>query len=158
MYEAKTPEVLPRQEYLKLPPSERELYVREILRQTVRCNEEGVTVTRLANKLPFDARTIEKHLSILVHTNEIYSVKIGNTQLFLPNSIPLHPAKKNSFETKDREYIAYMLQNKLGEFVFIQERKKKEFTNEVGGGILVPLNDFSKFVEFLSTFRNKIKG
>jgi hypothetical protein len=158
VYEVKAPEVLPRQEYLKLPPSERELYIREILRQTIRCNIEGVTVTLLANKLPFGARTIEKHLSVLVHTNEIYSVKIGNTQLFLPNSIPMHPAKKNSFETKDREYTAYMLQNKLGEFVFIQEKKKKEFTDEVGGGILVPLNDFNKFVKFLSTFKNEMKG
>jgi len=156
MLEIQVPEVLQKSEYLKLPPSERELYVREILRQTVRKNEHGVTIGLLAKRLPFDSRTIEKHLSILTFTNEIYAVKIGNTQLFLPNSIPLHPAKKQSFETENREYIAYVLQNRLGEFVFIQEKKKTEFTEEVGGGILIPLADFKGFVKFLDSFKKDI--
>jgi len=157
MLKIEVPEVLPKSEYLKLPPSERELYVREIIRQTVRKNEHGVTTSLLARRLHFDSRTIEKHLSILTYTNEIYSVKVGNTQLFLPNSIPMHPAKKQSFETENREYVAYVLQNRLGEFVFIQEKKKTEFTEEVGGGILVPLDDFGKFVNFLNTFKKDVK-
>ena len=153
MIEIQVPEVLPKSEYLKLPPSERELYIREILRQTVRKNENGVTVGLLAKRLPFDPRTIEKHLSILTYTNEIYVVKVGNTQLFLPNSIPMHPTKKQSFETEDREYTAYALENRLGKFVFIQEKKKTEFTEEVGGGILIPLADFERFVKFLNSFK-----
>jgi hypothetical protein len=152
MLEIQIPEVLPKSEYLKLPPNERELYVREILRQTVRKNVEGVTASTLAQKLPFDSRTIEKHLSVLTCTNEIYSVKIGNTQLYLPNSIPMHHVKKQSFEIKDREYVAYALRNRMGEFVFIQEKKKTEFTEEVGGGILIPLADFKQFVGFITTF------
>lgn len=156
MLEIEIPEVLPKSEYLKLPPSERELYVREILLQTVRKNENGVTVGLLVRKLPFDSRTIEKHLSILTYTNQIYSVMVGNTQLFLPNSIPMHPAKKQSFQTKNRDYIAYVLVNRLGEFVFIQEKKKTEFTKEIGGGILIPLADFDEFVRFLDGFKSDI--
>lgn len=157
MFEVQIPEVLPKNEYLKLPPSERELYVREILRQTVRKNVEGVTASMLTQKLPFDSRTIEKHLSILTCTNEIYSVRIGNTQLYLPNSIPMHHTKKQTFQAKDREYVAYALQNKMGEFVFIQEKKKTEFTEEVGGGILIPLANFEQFVNFISEFSRDVK-
>jgi len=155
--EIQTPEVLPKSEYLKLPPSERELYVREILRQTVRKNAEGVTASMLTQKLPFDSRTIEKHLSILRCTNEIYFVRIGNTQLYLPNSIPMHHTKKQTFKIKDREYIAYALQNRMGEFVFIQEKKKTEFTEEIGGGILVPLANFEQFTNFISSFNQNMK-
>jgi hypothetical protein len=158
MLEIEIPEVLPKTEYLKLPPTERELYVREILLQTVRKNENGVTVGLLAKRLPFDSRTIEKHLSILTYTNQIYSVMVGSTQLFLPNSIPMHPAKKQSFQTKSREYTAYVLVNRLGEFVFIQEKKKTEFTKEIGGGILIPLTDFDEFVKFLDGFKSDIKS
>jgi hypothetical protein len=160
MMKIEVPEVLPRSEYLRLPPSERELYVREILRKAVRKNLQGVTVSLLAEKLPFDPRTIEKHLSILTYTNEIYSVKIGNTQLYLPNSIPMHPAEQRSLDTVSREYTAYILQNRLGEFVFVQEKKKEE-SSEVGGGILIPLGDFDRFVDFLDSLRksiNKSKG
>lgn len=155
--EIQTPEVLPKSEYLKLPPRERELYVREILRQTIRKNVEGVTASMLTQKLPFDSRTIEKHLSILTCINEIYSVRIGNTQLYLPNSIPMHHAKKQTFEIKGREYTAYALQNRMGEFVFIQEKKKTEFTEEIGGGILVPLANFEQFANFISSFNQNMK-
>jgi len=155
--EIQIPEVLPKSEYLKLPPNEREHYVRGILRQTIRRNVDGVTASLLAQRLPFDSRTIEKHLSILTCTNEIYSVKIGNTQLYLPNSIPMHHAKKQTFEIKNREYIAYVLQNRMGEFVFIQEKKKTEFAEEIGGGILIPLSDFEQFVNFISSFNTDIK-
>jgi hypothetical protein len=157
MYEIQVPEVLQRSDYLKLPPSERELYVREILRQTVRKNVQGVTVGMLSGKLPFDSRTIEKHLSILTCTNEIYSVKIGNTQLFLPNSIPMHHTKKQAVTIGNREYVAYALQNRMGEFVFIQEKKKTEFAEEVGGGILIPLADFEQFVGFINTFSKEMQ-
>jgi hypothetical protein len=156
MVEIQVPEVLPKNEYLKLPPSERELYVREILRQTVRKNVDGVTASMLAQQLPFDSRTIEKHLSVLTCTNEIYSVKIGNTPLYLPNSIPMHHAKKKAFAIKNREYLAYILQNRMGEFVFIQEKKKTEFAEEIGGGILIPLADFEQFVNFISAFNKDI--
>jgi hypothetical protein len=155
--EIQTPEVLAKGEYLKLPPNEREQYVREILRQTIRKNIDGVTVSTLTQKLPFDSRTIEKHLSVLTCTNEIYSVKIGNTQLYLPNSIPMHHAKKQTFNIKNREYTAYVLQNRMGEFVFIQEKKKTEYTEEIGGGILIPLADFEQFVNFISGFDAEIK-
>lgn len=155
--EIQTPEVLAKGEYLKLPPNEREQYIREILRQTVRKNINGVTVSTLTQKLPFDSRTIEKHLSVLTCTNEIYSVKIGNTQLYLPNSIPMHHAKKQTFNIKNREYTAYVLQNRMGEFVFIQEKKKTEYNEEIGGGILIPLADFEQFVNFISGFDAEIK-
>ena len=152
MSEIQVPEVLPKNDYLRLPPNERELYVREILRQTVRKNVQGVTASALAEKLPFDPRTIEKHLSVLTCTNEIYAVKIGNTPLYLPNSIPIHHTKKQSVTIGNREYIAYALQNRMGEFVFIQEKKKTEFAEEVRGGILIPLADFRQFVDFMTTF------
>jgi hypothetical protein len=156
--ETQIPEVLPKSAYLKLAPNERELYVREILRQTVRKNVDGVTASMLEQRLPFDSRTIEKHLSILTCTNEIYSVKIGNTSLYLPNSIPMHHAKKQAFEIKNREYIAYILQNRMGEFVFIQEKKKTEFSEEVSGGILIPLSDFGQFASFISSFSKDINA
>lgn len=154
--EIQAPEVLAKSEYLKLPPNEREQYVREILRQTVRKNIDGVTASMLTAKLPFDSRTIEKHLSVLTCTNEIYSVKIGNTQLYLPNSIPMHHAKKQTFSIKNREYIAYVLQNRMGDFVFIQEKKKTDFNEEIGGGILIPLANFEQFVNFISNFNTEI--
>lgn len=157
MAELKIPEILARKECLKLPPKEREHYIREILRQIFNSNPHGVTVPLLSKKLPFDSRTIEKHLSILTYTNEVYKVKIGQTNLYLPNSRLMHHVLEKSFKTDNREYDAFVLQNRLGEFVFIQEKKYNEFTKEIRGGILIPLSDFKKFVEYLIKTQNQIE-
>jgi len=158
MQKIEVPEVLPRNEYLKLPPRERELYVREILRQTVKNNPNGVSVAQLSRVLPFDSRTIEKHLSVLSYTNEVYTVDIGPTTLYLPNTRAMHPVSEKRLEIDGREYAVYVLKNRLGKFVFIQERKKTEFVNETHGGILIPLSDFKNFVEYLNGVEKEVKA
>jgi len=155
MQKAEIPEVLSKGELLKLPSHEREHYVRQTIRKTMDMNPYGVSVSILKEFLPFDSRTLEKHLSVLTYTNEIYSVKVGPTTLYLPNSKAMHPVTEKTLKISDREYGIYVLQNRLGKFVLIQERKQvREHPKEIGGGILIPVKGFEKFVEHL----NKIKG
>jgi len=157
MSELKVPDVLTRDEFLKLPPQERESYVREVLRQTVNSNLQGVTIPDLTKKLPFDSRTIEKHFSIMTYTNELYSVRIGPTNLYLPNSKTMHPVFEETLKTDGREYSIYLLNNRLGEYVFIQEKKNNGFIKEIGGGILIPISFFDKFLKYLNETAEKIK-
>lgn len=168
MQEAIVPEVLPKEEYLTLPPYERDLYVRQIVRKTLGMNPHGVSIGMLTNSLPFDFRTIEKHLSILIHTNEIYSVRIGPTILYLPNSRAVRPAIEETLRTDGREYGFYLLQNRLGEFVFIQEKRKTEsgreefggepITEEAKGGVLIPIESYNDFVKHMNKFNEKYKA
>lgn len=150
MMEIKIPEILEKKEYLKLPPNERERYVREILRQVVAMNPLGVTVSVLKDELPFNSRTLEKHLSVLTFTNEIYTVKIGPNSLYLPNHKALHHESRELINLKNREYIVYAVNNRLGEFVLIQEKKPSHSNRmDVGGGILIPKESFKEFIDFL---------
>jgi hypothetical protein len=147
MEKTKIPEVLPRAQILKLPPEEREYYLGEIIKKTIEANLYGISLSQLAKDLPFDSRSIEKHLAIMLHTNEIYSVKIGTTNLYFPNTRALHPIAEEKFEINNREYKLYTLKNRLGEFVLIQEVRGLK---QVGGGILIPLSGFRQFVNKLS--------
>lgn len=153
----KVPDVLQKKQYLKLPPQERELYIREVLRQTLNMNQYGVTVGTITRHLPFDSRTIEKHLSVLMYTNEIYGMKIGPTILYLPNSKAMHSVMEKTLVLNGKEYAAHLLQNRLGEFIFIQEKKKRGYAQDVSGGILVPFSGFSKFVDYLKEIEVKLK-
>jgi hypothetical protein len=143
------PDVLPKKAYLKLPPEERELYIREVLRQTLNMNQYGVTVGDITSHLPFDSRTVEKHLSVLSYTNEIYGVKIGPTRLYLPNSRAMHSVMERKLLLNGKEYSAHLLENRLGKFVFIQEKKKRHYAQDVSGGILIPFSGFAQFVDYL---------
>lgn len=157
MSEINAPSTLRTEEYQKLPPHEKERYVREVIRQTVNLNLNGVTVSQLSETLPFGTRTIEKHLSILTYTNEIYTVKVGPTYLYLPNSRLIHPTMKETVEVNGRTYSLCLLQNRFGEFAYIQEKKEKGLADEVGGGILIPLSGFERFVNALNQYMTKLQ-
>ena len=132
-----------------MPPSEKETHIKEILRQTFTLNPSGVTVTQLKQKLPFDRRIIEKHLDVMEFTNEIYSFKLGSNKLYIPNHKAMHEATSYSERLDTNEYQVYTLRNKLGDFAVIQQRDLKRNTNDITGGLQIPLEHFEKFVKYL---------
>lgn len=143
------PNLLTPNEYEKLPASEKETYVKEILRQTLQLNPSGLTVTQLKQKLSFDRRIIEKHLSIMEFTNEIYSFKLGNNKLYIPNHKALHEATSYSERLGKHEYRVYTLHNKLGDFAIIQQKDLEKNSVDITGGLQIPLEYYEKFVAYL---------
>ncbi len=143
------PALLTLNEYEKLPAQEKETYVKEILRQTLQLNPSGLTVTQLKQKLSFDRRIIEKHLSIMEFTNEIYSFKLGNNKLYIPNHKAMHEATSYSERLGRHEYQVYTLHNKLGDFAIIQQKDLQKNSIDVTGGIQIPLEFYDRFVAYL---------
>lgn len=139
-----------------MPTQEKERYARETIKETVNLNLDGVTVPQLSKRLPFDARTIAKHLEVLTHTNDVYTISIGATILYLPNGRLMHAVPMDPLMIKDRLYLASVLQNRLGQFVFIQEKKKTDYSEEATGGLMVSLASFGTFVKYLQEVADKI--
>ncbi|RLI73553.1 hypothetical protein DRP04_15670 [Archaeoglobales archaeon] len=127
--------------------SEKEEYIRQIIRETVMLNPEGVTISMLAENLPFDRKTIEKHLYALQFKNEVYSIRLGRTVLYLSN---LKGAKKiGRKKIGERVYELSQVRNRNGEFILIRQLKD----NNTSGGLLVPKEEFEEFVRFLARRR-----
>jgi hypothetical protein len=156
MSEIKIPSVVDKEQYLRLPTQEKERYARETVKETVEMNPYGVTVPMLSKHLPFDSRTISKHLSILTHTNDVYTMEIGSTILYLPNGRLAHAVQMPPLKIKDKEYQASVLQNRLGQFLFIQEKKVQDYAQEVSGSLMIPLTAFDTFVKYLSDVAAKV--
>jgi len=150
------PQMLSEQVLMKLPLRQREHYVKDIIRRTIRENEEGVTVRMLVERLPFDKRTIAKYLSIMRYTNEVYTRTIGNTVLYFPNTRLIHPQFESTFMLTDKELKVSLIKNRLGEFVFIQERRKDRYKEDIGAALIIPKATFREFVRFLREVSNKI--
>jgi hypothetical protein len=153
----KIPQVLALQQVLQLPAHEREQYIREIIRKTLKMNPDGVTIPRLSKLLPFGDRTISKHLAIMLYTNEAYSEKIGTTLFYYPNGRLMRPASEKVFQTDRSSYQAFVVMNKrLGDSIFLQQRKVDEDSNDVGGGIMIPIGSFKEFAKFLSEIAEQV--
>ena len=86
----------------------------------------------------------------MLHTGEIYDVQYDNTAVYLPNTRALHPVLEDKFQIDpNTEFHIYQLRNRLGDFIYIQERKKRGVTEDIGSGIQVPLEKFPEFVDHL---------
>lgn len=152
MTNIRTPSTLSKEEYLELPPHERGKYLREIIRKTLEQNEQGVSVSDLEENLPFDKRAIQKHLEVLTHTNVAYTSKVGPTKLYHPNERAMHTGIEKEFTINGKEYGIYTVDNRLGEFVLVQESKN----DEVEGGVLVPISGFEKFIKNINEVGEEI--
>lgn len=152
MGDIRTPTTLSKEEYLELPPHERGKYLREIIRKTLEQNEHGVSVSDLEENLPFDKRAIQKHLEVLTHTNVAYTSKVGPTKLYHPNERAMHTGFEEEFRINGKDYGLFTVDNRLGEFVLIQEMKD----DDVEGGILIPIGGFDDFVEKVNEMRDQV--
>ena len=127
-----------------LPSHKKEQYARKIIKEVVEMNPYGVTLKGLEKVLPFDYRTIEKHLFALIFTNEVYTEKIGATTLYLSNIAGMKEGTKEAISLDDRGYDISIIENREGEFVMIRRIEK----GDTKGGIIIPEDKFKEFVEF----------
>ncbi len=155
--EFKIPQMLERSQFIRLPTQEREQYLREILRKTIKFNSNGITIGKITDHLHIDSRTVAKHLAIMEYTNEIYSEKIGNTSVYYPNTRLMHPASEHAFDLGKTELQAYVIRNtRIGDSVFIQEKRTGEYNDDIGSGIMIPIDKFKGFVEFLNKVAKEV--
>jgi hypothetical protein len=69
----------------------------------------------------------------------------------------MHPALEKTFPLTDKEMRLSLLKNRLGEFVFIQEKRKNGYADETSGGVLIPKAAFRDFARFLRDFANDLE-
>ena len=62
----------------------------------------------------------------------------------------MHHISEEAFDLGTIELKVYNVRNKrLGDSIFIQERKKDEYKDDIGSGLLIPLDRFNDFVKYL---------
>ncbi|HEV2119430.1 MAG TPA: hypothetical protein VGS11_04920 [Candidatus Bathyarchaeia archaeon] len=141
---------LTKDEYTKLPDYEKEHYVKNLIKQTIELNyPNGVTAKMIEKALAIDARIIDKHITGMSRTGEVYSVQFDKTTVYLPNTRALHAVLEQTFKVDDKtEFRIFQLRNRLGDFIYIQERKKRGYTEDIDKAIQVPLGKYAEFVEY----------
>ena len=157
MPQTKIPEMLSKDEIQRLPTYEREFYIKDTIRRTLQLNPQGVTIGDLVKRLGFEPRTVDKYLSIMKHTNEIYVDNYGNTVVYFPNTRMMHAISEETLPISgDMMIKTFRLRNNLGDFVFIQSREKEEYREDVNSGLLIPLEKFPEFVEYLKKMQTEM--
>lgn len=151
--ELKIPEILPREEVLCLRPTDRDSYVQELIKEILKLNPQGITISEVSKRTGLNRNTIAKHLKRLVAIREAYALTRGNLAIYYKNGRVLHAMSSEHGFANDRFFTFYRLENDEGKFIYIQEKEMDEFRAiRVKGGIMIKDEDFLEFMKVLQTF------
>jgi hypothetical protein len=145
--------ILSSEEVQALKPTERESYVRNLIKSILRLNENGVMVSEIVEATNLNRITVTKHLEYLVAIREAYKKDRGIGAVYYLNGRLVHPTDRVSIHFGNKIYEFVKLENPEGEFVFIQEKEQDWLrVTTVRGGIMLRCSDLPKFLSGLQKF------
>jgi len=153
--EIATPKVmLSPEEIQALKPTERENYVRSLIKNILTINHDGVMASEIVDSTKLNRITVTKHLEYLVAIREAYKSDRGSGSIYFLNGHMVHPTDHLSVPIGKKVYDFFKLENAEGSFVFIQEKEQDELrAKTVKGGIMIRCEDLHLFIEGLQRFR-----
>lgn len=148
-------DILAKGKYLGLPVSEQDRYVDKKIQEILHDNHNGISISDIASKTPFTRPTILKHLESLVSCREAYKIKHGNFSMYYPNGKAVYPQGQLDMPIDDNNsFKGTVLQNNYGRFIFMEVQGNEEVS---GGSLLVRVQDFPLFIDFVDNIRKGIK-
>lgn len=141
------------EEVRALKPTEREKYVRSLIKDILSMNENGVMVSEIVDATNLNRITVTKHLEYLVAIRDAYKSNRGTGAVYYLNGRLIHSTDRLSVPIGHKIYDFVKLENAEGEFVFIQEKEQDELRlKTVKGGIMIKCQDMLKFKDGLHKF------
>ena len=144
-------------EYEKLSPEDKNQFIRTALTKILKANPRGLTVNQVGQILPFDPKTLAKHLEYLTAIREAYSITIGKTNVYYPNGKLEHYSNFENVELGARAYTFFGLSNFFGEYIYVQEKERDVHnTYKVSGGLMIEKDRLKDFIQSLLSFEAKV--
>lgn len=141
------------EEIQALKPTERENYVRSLIKSILSRNENGIMTSEMADATNLNRITVTKHLEYLVAIREAYKSDRGAGSIYYVNGRLIHPTDRLSVPIGNKVYEFFKLENAEGNFVFIQEKEQDELRSiTVKGGIMIRCQDLFQFMDGLQKF------
>lgn len=146
-----------KEELKSLRPKDRDQYVQKLILQILELNNQGVTISEIAEQTKVNRNTLASHMKTLVATREAYAINRGKLSIFYKNGKVVHARSTEHKFPNDKFYRFYRLENEQGKFIYIQERQLDEFRAiKVKGGIMIKDEDFMHFMKELRNFAMEV--
>lgn len=150
-------DLITQKELRSLRPKDRDQYIQKLILQILELNNQGVTISEIADQTGVNRNTLASHMKTLVAIREAYVINRGNLSIFYKNGKVVHARSTEHKFPNDRFYRFYRLENEQGNFIYIQERQIDEFRAiKVKGGIMIKDEDFMHFMKELQKFAMEV--
>jgi len=151
--------MLSREEVLSLRPKDRDSYAEKIIKELLRVNTKGITISEIEMVTGLNRNTITKHLKRLVAIREAFVQKRGNLSIFYNNGEIILKQDILSNIVRNTSYTFHRIINDEGKYIYIQEKNADFYGNvKVSGGIMIRDEDFLTFLNELQNFALEVSN
>ena len=120
-----------------LSSSQKGEYIHNLLKEILRLNSNGITVSQI-NKATYIGRaTIWHHLEVLASRGDCMKMNRGDTEVYHSNNV-IAPLKELDIEGEYYTYWFHLVENTYGKFVRIQAKQQDRSGNIISySGVLI---------------------
>ena len=147
--------ILEKEQYQALPSLQKEEYIDNILKEILRLNAIGVTVSQIDKSIYFGRSTIWHHIELLAAKGECLRIEAGDVDLYHLNEV-IKPLKELELEggKLGAHYTFDLVRNMYGDYVRIQrKRESRTKATHTRQGVIIPYALFNNFLDTLNTIK-----
>lgn len=149
--------MLEKEQYLALPSLQKEEYIDAVMKEILRLNPLGVTVSDVAKRTYFGRSTIWHHIELLAAKGECLRLERGDTDVYHLNEVIM---ALKELEVKGGKlgsrYSFDLVENSYGKYVRIQRlRESRNKAAVVRQGMIIPFTSFNDFLNTLNIIKEQ---
>jgi len=135
--------ILEKEEYSLLAPLQKEEYMHNILKEMLRLNPIGLTISDIKKNTYFSHSVVWHHLEILASRGECLRIERSDTDVYHLNKIIDKLEEFDIFDDKSSSHFGFnfdLIENPFGNFLRIQRlRESRTEANTIHAGVIVPI-------------------
>lgn len=137
-------------------PFERESETHEKIHSHLKAHPRGLTTQEIEQQTGISRKAVEKHLQMLLFSNDIYMKQLGSTRVYYPNH-RYHHLDFNYFDIGKKRFYLDLIENEYGKSILIQQKIKEKERWITKGSIFIPLDATQEFLKNFNSILNSKK-
>ena len=137
-------------------PFERETETHEKIHSHLRAHPRGLTTQDIEQQTRISRKAVEKHLQILLFSNDIYMKQIGSARIYYPNH-RFHHTDFTFFDVGKKRFYIDLIENNYGKSILIQQKMKEDEHWITKGSVFIPFDSAQEFLKSLKQILNSKK-
>jgi hypothetical protein len=140
-------------------PFERESETHEKIHSHLKAHPRGLTTQEIEQQTGISRKAVEKHLQMLLFSNDIYMKQVGSARIYYPNH-RFHHLDFQYFDAGKKRFYLDLIDNNYGKSLLIQQKINENEKWVTKGSVFIPLNAIGAFQKNLNSILNskKLKG
>ena len=129
-------------------PFERESDTHEKIHSHLKAHPRGLTTQDIEQQTNISRKAVEKHLQMLLFSNDIYMKQVGSARIYYPNH-RYHHLDFQYFDIGKKRFYIDLIENDYGKSILVQQKIKEADKWITKGSVFIPIEAGEEFLKKL---------